>query len=703
MERKERIELHTHSKSGGRSAMYAGDIIRNASGLNMPAVAITDENSILAYPEIANVYENGNYSARPLFGAEMSVSKELTGAACNVSVLVKNDEGRKTLYKLFSEKNCNPEMFTFDFRELLSKRDGLLLGSGTLNGAIYPMVENGVSKDKIAEVMSFFDYIEILPAGHLIDSNIKIIELCEELKIPVVAVSDARFCDDIGRVAWQVLRTWEDNEDYTEYQLISTEEMLDYFTYLLPQKAYEIVVENTHKIADMCGLVEVLPKEKCFCNIPGSIEKLREICERELPQKYRGDLISIAKERLQYELSAIEGTGSDTHFLQIKELFSRMNLKPCDISLRGTAASSIILYLMGISGVDPIKYNLSAETIIEFGRHRNLELNINMSSENRKIAEELINNVEGVGNTVRAGSVRVISEYRIDQMIKRYEKKRELDLDDSIRERIKIKLSGNVTGRARYVGGIFIFPKGYDYESATPLALDGDRCVTTYFERHDVDSVYMKLNVFAHESHDFLNELSKRTGVSLEDVPIGSPDVLQFLGPDETGEYKNYYEIPELGLLAYRRNIFILQLLKPKTVEEFAKAIALAHGTDVWGNEERKLAKAGTIDIKTVIATRDDVSDYILSLGFERKKAFEISNAVRKGLIGRLRSTAWQQWKNELIEAGAEKWFIESCERVKYLFPRAHALSYIFFGLRAAWFMVHYPGTYNEVLENLYK
>ncbi len=703
MERKERIELHTHSKSGGRSTMYAGDIIRNASVLNLPAVAITDENSILAYPELANVHENGKYSARPIFGAELSVSNDFTGAVCNVSVLVKNDTGRKTLYKLFSAKNCNPEMLSFDFKELLSKREGLLIGSGTLNGAIYPMVEGDISNEKIVEVMSLFDYIEILPAGHLIDSNIKIIELCEELMIPVVVVSDARFCDNIGRMAWQAFRTWEDNADYTEYRLISTEEMLAHFTYLLPKKAYEIVVENTHKIADMCEPIEVIPKEQCMCSIPGSLGQVREICEQELSKKYSGERIKAAEERLDYELSAIEGTGSDTYFLQVRELFLKMNLKACDISLRGTAATSLILYLMGINGVDPIKYNLSPEIILEFGKHRNLELNINMSSENRKRAEDLIKEVEGVGATVRAGSVRLISEYRIDQMIRLYDKKRELDLDDDMKERIKIKISGNVTGRARDVGGIFIFPKGYDYAAATPLALDGDKCVTTYFDRHDVDSVYIRLNAFNHKSHDLLSELSKRTGVSLSDVPVGSSDVFNLLRPDGSGKYENYHGIPELGSMTVPHNVPILWALKPKTIEDFAKVISLTHGTDVWSEEELKLVLAGTITVKNIIATRDDVFDYILSLGFERKKAFEIANAVRKGLICRGGNQAWQKWKNELIEAGAEDWFIASCEKIKYLFPRAHALSYIFTSFRAAWFKVHYPGTYNEVLEYTFK
>lgn len=248
-ENKKRIELHCHSKAGGKATMYPGEIIRYLSDVGMPAFAVTDESNIGAFPELEMVWKTGKYISRPIYGMEIMV-EGIYDVADHMSVLIKNEHGKRTLYKLISENKSVEAYPLFNLADFIDNRDGLLLGSGNENGRLYKLVMHGIEEEKLREAISIYDYVEVLPGKQFEAINKIIIGVCDDLKIPVVAISDARYSDRIGRKALMIMKHWnKENEEVGDKHFWTTEDMLEAFSYLPKDKAYEVVVDNTHRIA----------------------------------------------------------------------------------------------------------------------------------------------------------------------------------------------------------------------------------------------------------------------------------------------------------------------------------------------------------------------------------------------------------------------------------------------------------------------
>lgn len=267
MDSDERIELYIHSKEGGDSTLYAGEIIKQLNERGIPAVSITNTSSISCFPEIETVLRYGKYRIRPIYGMEMPVVNG-ENTEYSISLLVRNAAGLKNLYALVSDNADTEDFPTYRWEKVLKYREGLLIGSGVENGIIYKIIKENTSIETLKEALSVFDYVVVLPFETYRSANLKIIELCEELKIPVVAVSDAHYMDPADRMAYQVISNWRKKEKCTEdYRFLSTEEMLRAFSYLSKEKAREIVIKNTHRIADMCETVSIIPKKDIFRNL----------------------------------------------------------------------------------------------------------------------------------------------------------------------------------------------------------------------------------------------------------------------------------------------------------------------------------------------------------------------------------------------------------------------------------------------------
>ena len=328
MDSGERIELHIHSKEGGDSTLYAGEVIKQLDERGIPAVAITNTSSIFCFPEIETVLRYGKYRIRPIYGMEMPVlNRENT--QYSISILVRNAEGLKNLYAQVSDNASTKEFPVYRWEEVLKYREGLLIGSGVENGIIYKMIKENASSETLKEALSVFDYVEVIPFEKYRLANLKIIEICEELKIPVVAVSDAHYIDPADRMAYQVISHWRKKEKSTEdYRFLSTEEMLRAFSYLSEEKAREIVIKNTHRIAGMCEAVPIIPKKKYFPKLENAEEILRNDCYESLKNRYTTEAgRKKAEERLEIELAALHKTEMESYVLLVKKLLNQCNLK----------------------------------------------------------------------------------------------------------------------------------------------------------------------------------------------------------------------------------------------------------------------------------------------------------------------------------------------------------------------------------------
>ena len=693
---KQRIELHCHSKFGGNSTMYPGEIVRYLSENGMPAFAITDESNINAYPELEMVWETGKYLSRPIFGMEIMVEGVKCGEVDHLSVLIKNETGKKALYHIITESESEEPHPIFQLKAFLENREGFLLGSGTEKGRLYKMVFAGMNDEALKEEIKQYDYIELLPCKEYEGYNKRIVTLCEALNIPAVAVSDARYLDKVGREALKIMKRWNmESETFLDNHFWSTGEMLKAFDYLPEDKAYEIVVENTHLLADMCETFSICPKEKCFPKVVNAGARLREKCYEVLKEKY-AEGQGVARDRLDWELAAIEKTEMESCLLQIQELLIKSNLKTDDISMRGTAIGSIVAYLLGISNIDPLKYGLEPEMIFGANGQRLIDIDLNLPTGSQLDVIKRVGSLEGVSKCVWAGTINCISDSLAQAMIEKYMYDSGHYYEEGVFDRLRWLIAGNYMERGKHPGGVVIFPDGCEYMDMLPITKVAGGFEITYFDYHSIDDAFMKYDLLKHDSPEMLSKLEKLTGVKLNTIPVDSLEVLSLFVPDEDGNVTGCVQLPEFKS-EYVRNI--ISILKPKKFDDLVKISAISHGTGAWAGNGEILAKDQGIGIKDIIATRDDIFEYNLSLGLDRNMAFEIAEAVRKGIVSRGKNAKWQNWKKELIEAGAPEWYIWSCEQIKYLFPRGHAISYVYMDMRLGWFQVHYPEEFNMVMK----
>lgn len=460
-------------------------------------------------------------------------------------------------------------------------------------------------------------------------------------------------------------------------------------------KAYEIVVENTHHIADMCETISICQKDKYYPSIINAGVKLKEKCYALLNEKYHANH-KRAVDRLDWELAAFEKTGMESYILQISELLNKANLRAEDISLRGTAGGSIVAYLLGITNIDPLAYGIEPETIFGINGQREIDIDINIPSNMHMDVISKLTEIEGIGKYIWAGKIQVISDSLAQAMIEKYMEDEQRYFEEEIVNKLRWSISGNYLGRGKYPGGIIVFPEGCKYEEMIPTTKVDGNFEISYFDYFSVDKAFMKFDLLQYDIAEMLIKLEMIAGVDLCKIPVESAEVLALFEVDSEGNVPGCEGLPEFKSEYVRK---IISVLKPKSFADIVKISSISHGACVWKNNGEILVANKEVGIKEIIADRDDVFAYNLSLGLDRHTAFEISEAVRKGIVSRGINAKWLKWKKELIEAGAPKWYIWSCEQIRYLCPRASRISYVHMIMKLGWFKVHYPELYNNVLK----
>ena len=682
-------------------------------------------------------------------------------------ILAKNDLGRINLYRLVTQShlvyynNRHPRIP----KSLIQKyREGLILGSACEAGELYRALLDGQSDMQIARIVNFYDYLEIQPTGNnkfmiaserirninsmedIQNMNRQVVKLGEQFHKPVVATCDVHFLDPEDEVYRRIImagRGFEDADDQAPLFLHTTDEMLEEFSYLGSEKAYEIVVKNTNMIADMVEVIAPVRPDKCAPVIEDSDKTLTKICYDKAHEIYGPDLPEIVEARLKKELHSIITNGFAVMYIIAQKLVWKSIEDGYLVGSRGSVGSSFVATMAGITEINPLSphyycskchyvdfeeddvkayggkagvdmpdkncpvcgeplhkdgFDIPFETFLGFKGDKEPDIDLNFSGEYQSKAHKYTEVIFGAGQTFRAGTIATLADKTAFGYVKNYFEERGKHRRKSEMERLAMGVAGVRRSTGQHPGGIVVLPFGQDINSFTPVQHPANDMetdiVTTHFDYHSIDHNLLKLDILGHDDPTMIRMLQDLTGVDPLTIPLDGKDVMSLfqntdaLGvtPDQIGGTKlGCLGIPEFG------TDFAMQMVidaQPKAFSDLVRISGLAHGTDVWLGNAKDLIMSGTATISTAICTRDDIMLYLIQMGVESSLAFTIMESVRKGkgLKG--------EWIDAMKEKNVPDWYIDSCKKIKYMFPKAHAAAYVMMAWRIAYCKIHYPLAY---------
>lgn len=680
-------------------------------------------------------------------------------------ILAQNEIGRVNLYRLVSLSHIDyyarrPRIPKSVFVE---NREGLLLGSACEAGELYQAILRNQSTEEITRLAEFYDYYEIQPLGNnqfmivddkydikdkndLIAINKKIVKLGEQYNKLVVGTCDVHFLDPEDEVYRRIImagKGFKDADNQAPLYFRTTQEMVEEFLYLGRDKAEEIVITNTNKIADMVDKIEPVRPDKCPPVIPNSDEDLRQICYNKAHSMYGPVLPKQVEERLEKELKSIIGNGFAVMYIIAQKLVWKSNEDGYLVGSRGSVGSSFAATMSGITEVNPLSahyycsncfysdfdseevkefagksgcdmpdrlcpicgqplnkdgHEIPFETFLGFYGDKEPDIDLNFSGEYQSKAHDYTEVIFGKGQTFRAGTIGTLADKTAYGYVLKYYEEREIHKRKAEIERIVEGCVGVRRTTGQHPGGIVVMPLGEEIYSFTPVQRPANdmttKTITTHFDYHSIDHNLLKLDILGHDDPTMIRMLEDLTGYSSLNIRMDDEKVLSLfdnlsalgLKPEDLGGCDlGCLGIPEFG------TDFVMQMLrdtKPKTFSDLVRISGLSHGTDVWLNNAQYYIQRGDCTLSTAICTRDDIMTYLIHTGVENGLAFKIMESVRKG------KGLQPNMEEAMIAAGVPEWYIESCKKIKYMFPKAHAAAYVMMAFRIAYYKVFYPLAY---------
>lgn len=687
-------------------------------------------------------------------------------------ILAKNDLGRVNLYRLVSESHLT--YFSRHPRipkSLVQKyREGLILGSACEAGELYRALLDGQSDMQIARIVRFYDYLEIQPCGNnqfmiasekirsvnsmedIQNINRRIVKLGEQFHKPVAATCDVHFLDPEDEIYRRIImagKGFEDADNQAPLFLQTTEEMLEEFSYLGSDKAYEVVVKNTNLIADMIETIAPVRPDKCPPVIEDSDKTLTKICYDKAHEIYGPQLPRIVEARLEKELHSIITNGFAVMYIIAQKLVWKSVEDGYLVGSRGSVGSSFVATMAGITEVNPLSphyycskchyvdfdspevkaysgkagidmpdrqcpqcgemlhkegFDIPFETFLGFKGDKEPDIDLNFSGEYQSKAHKYTEVIFGAGQTFRAGTIATLADKTAFGYVKNYFEERGRHKRNSEIDRIVAGCTGVRRSTGQHPGGIVVLPLGQDINSFTPVQHPANDMttdtVTTHFDYHSIDHNLLKLDILGHDDPTMIRMLQDLTGRDPLTIPLDGKDVMSLfqntdalgITPEQIGGTKlGALGIPEFG------TDFAMQMVieaKPQAFSDLVRISGLSHGTNVWLGNAQDLIMSGIATISTAICTRDDIMTYLIQMGVESEKSFKIMEAVRKGMVAKKKCAQWDEWKEDMLAHDVPQWYVESCQKIEYMFPKAHAAAYVMMAWRIAYCKIHYPLAY---------
>jgi DNA polymerase-3 subunit alpha (Gram-positive type) len=579
------------------------------------------------------------------------------------------------------------------------------------------------------------------------DLNRRICDMGETLEKPVCATCDVHFLnpeDEIYRRIIMAGQGFSDADQQAPLYLRTTEEMLKEFDYLGPDKAQEVVIHNTRLICDMCERIAPVRPDKCPPVIEDSDTTLRKICYDRAHELYGKDLPQIVVDRLEKELHSIISNGFAVMYIIAQKLVWKSNEDGYLVGSRGSVGSSFVANMSGITEVNSLSphylcpecfyndfdseevksfsgmagcdmpdkicprcgkpltkqgFDIPFETFLGFKGDKEPDIDLNFSGEYQSKAHDYTEVIFGKGQTFRAGTIGTLADKTAFGMVKHYYEDRGVHKRNCEIDRIVSGCVGVRRTTGQHPGGIVVLPIGEEIYSFTPVQRPANdmttKTVTTHFDYHSIDHNLLKLDILGHDDPTMIRMLQDLTGLDpVNDIPLDSPEVMSLfqntsalgITPDDIGGCKlGALGIPEFG------TDFAMQMLldaKPKYFSDLVRIAGLAHGTDVWLGNAKDLILSGQATIQTAICCRDDIMVYLIGKGLEEGLSFTIMESVRKG------KGLKSEWIEEMKAHDVPQWYIDSCLKIKYMFPKAHAAAYVMMAWRVAYCKVFYPLAY---------